>query len=110
MSGKLCVGLGFICLTGWSCAQELVQGHVFTPEKGKADLALRAEEYVDRKSWQEKAARIRNGILEGAELYPLPPKTPLNPVRHSPKQQDGYMPTNASEPNRMPDWPVSAGK
>ncbi len=54
MSGKLCLGLGLMCLTGWSCAQELMQGHVFTPEKGKADLALRAEEYVDRKSWEER--------------------------------------------------------
>ncbi len=76
--------------------QELRQGRVFTPEEGKADLAARAKEYEDRESWKSKAKRIRQGILEGAGLWPLPAKGALNPIRHSPQNQDGYQVENVA--------------
>ena len=90
------IGLGLLGLSGWSGAQELRQGHVFKPEEGKADLALRAKEYDSREAWEEKAAKIRRGILEGAELWPLPVKTALNPIRHSAKKMDGYQVENVA--------------
>lgn len=85
------------CLKG----QELRQGHVFTPEQGAADLAKRAAEYQDRKSWEAKAAAIRKGILEGAKLSPLPEKTPLTPIRRSRQVMDGYSVENVA----IAAWP-----
>lgn len=84
-------------LLSWSVfGQELRQGHVFTPEEGKADLAERAKEYQDQDSWQKKASLIRQGILAGADLSPLPAKTPLNAIRHSPKKRNGYQVENVA--------------
>ena len=75
---------------------ELRQGRVFTPEEGKEDLAKRSAEYSNREEWEEKAAKIRRGILEGAELWPLPEKSDLSPVRHSAKKMNGYLVENVA--------------
>lgn len=96
MNWKATIGMCLVSLLGWSSAQDLRQGHVFTPEEGKADLATRAKAYGDREAWEEKATRIRRGILEGAELWPLPCKGALNPIRHSPKRMDGYQVENVA--------------
>lgn len=90
------IGLGLLGLSGWSGAQELRQGSVFTPEEGKADLPLRAKDYDSQETWEEKAAKIRRGILEGAQLWPLPEKSALNPIRHSAKKRDGYQVENVA--------------
>ena len=90
MDWRKMVCLCFLILPVRVSAEELRQGHVFKPEEGMANLAARAKEYGDRKAWEEKAEKIRRGILEGAELWPLPGKTALNPMRHSAKRMDGY--------------------
>ncbi len=88
-----------VCVVVFSAglaAQELRQGRVFTPEEGAADLAERAREYADREVWEAKSAKIRRGILEGAELWPLPEKSPLKPIRHSRREEDGYTVENVA--------------
>lgn len=77
-------------------APELRQGQFREPEEAKADLAALAGNYPDRTSWTRRAGLIRQGILEGAGLVPLPEKTPLNPVRHSKRELGGYTVENVS--------------
>ena len=58
--------------------------------KGESDLHKLAELAPDRASWEKRREIIKHGILEGANLLPLPKKTPLNPVRHSLRKYSGY--------------------
>ncbi len=44
--------------------------------------------------WKVRATAIRQGILKGAGLVPLPKKTPLNVVIHSRREINGYMVEN----------------
>ncbi|MFI5379477.1 MAG: hypothetical protein ACHRHE_09285 [Tepidisphaerales bacterium] len=43
-----------------------------------------------RQAWEQRAGQVRTQLLVAAGLWPLPEKTPLNPVIHSPIQRDGY--------------------
>lgn len=47
-------------------------------------------------AWERKAERIRAGILTGAKLQTLPPRTALNPIRHSRREGDGYTVENVA--------------
>lgn len=87
-----------ICLSDSSFAQPkddkkqsmLCQGNYQTEEQAKEQLKKFASLYSDRKGWEVRAKRIRQGILEGAELSPLPKKHSLNSVIHSKRIYDGY--------------------
>ena len=59
-------------------------------EEAARDLAAFAATYHDRATWETRAASLRRHILEGAELDPLPRRTPLRPVLHSRHELDGY--------------------
>lgn len=41
-------------------------------------------------AWERRAAELRRRILVSNGLWPMPPKTPLNPVIHSPVERDGF--------------------
>jgi dienelactone hydrolase len=57
--------------------------------KAKLDeLALRYN--TSTSAWEARVDEVRRGILEGADLDPLPIRTPLNPVIHSRKVKNGY--------------------
>jgi len=68
----------------------LCQGNYLTEEAAKEQLARFAKSYSNLAEWKYRAKGIREGILRGAELYPLPKKCPLNPIIHSKRQYDGY--------------------
>jgi dienelactone hydrolase len=61
-------------------------------EEAEADSIHRAwlGEIKTPKHWEKRAQTIRKGILAGAELNQLPDRTPLNPIRHSRREMDGY--------------------
>ncbi len=59
-------------------------------EKGESNLGLLSLTYHDLDGWEARAATIRTGILSGANLDPLPTKTPLNPVTHSQRVHGNY--------------------
>lgn len=40
--------------------------------------------------WRGRRARLREEFLRGAQLWPLPARTPLDPIRHSLRRHDGY--------------------
>jgi dienelactone hydrolase len=43
-----------------------------------------------KEKWEARKAIIREGILATAGLWPLPAKTPLNPVAHGRREYKGY--------------------
>jgi hypothetical protein len=87
----------FIFMVATSFAQEeqaiqsqLRQGNFLTEEQAREELAAFAQSYSNLEEWQARAARIREGILRGAELLPLPEKCPLNPIIRSKRNYKGY--------------------
>jgi dienelactone hydrolase len=65
-------------------------------QKGESDLAKLAKTYDTREQWLARAQTVREGILRGAELWPLPKKTSLNPRVHSLRAYDGYTVENVA--------------
>ena len=68
----------------------------FTEAEGKAALEKFAATYTNRKGWEKRADRIRQGIREGANLEGLPTNTPLKPIIHSKRTYDGYTVENVA--------------
>ncbi len=62
------------------------------PETRAGAGALAAlERYTsDRATWEQRAAVVRQGILDGTGLTKLPPRTPLLPDSHSRRDRGGY--------------------
>ncbi|MEK7953237.1 alpha/beta hydrolase family protein [Luteolibacter soli] len=69
---------------------ELRQGRFHTPEQAKAEMDARWQDYGTHDGWTKRAAEIRQGILEGAGLWPLPERKPPAVIRHSEQKQAGY--------------------
>jgi dienelactone hydrolase len=82
----------------WAAVEEpqLCVGNYQTEEQGKEQLAQFAGTYATRSEWQQRAQRIREGILRGAELSPLPKKSPLNPIVRDRRKYDGYSVENVA--------------
>ncbi len=74
----------------------LCQGAYFTEAEGKAALEKFAATYHDKKSWETRADRIRQGIIDGAGLARLPQNTPLKPIITSKRTYNGYTVENVA--------------
>jgi hypothetical protein len=74
----------------------LCQGAYYTEAQGREKLAEYAQTYSDRAGWEKRAQRIREGILRGAGLDPLPERTPLLPILRREERRKGYSITNAA--------------
>lgn len=68
---------------------DLCQGAYFTEEQGARFLHNLLFQYHDRATWERRAALIREGILQGAELEHMPHQ-PLTIIRTGFHQQQGY--------------------
>jgi hypothetical protein len=77
-------------------APRLCQGDYQTPEAARAQLARFAQSYSDLGGWKRRAAAIREGILRGAGLSPLPAKGALNPVLRDRREYCGYSVENVA--------------
>jgi dienelactone hydrolase len=74
----------------------LCRGQYFTEAQGKQVLNNFAKNYFNRSTWEKKASRIRQGIIEGAGLDLVPKGTPLKPIIHSKRAYDGYTVENVA--------------
>ena len=74
----------------------LRQGKFLTEEQAVEELKAFRQTYSDLSGWNARAETIRNGILRGAELFPAPRKSPLNPIIHSKRTYDGYTVENVA--------------
>jgi len=74
----------------------LCQAAYYTEAEGRKKLAEFARTYAGRASWEKRAANIREGILRGADLDPLPERTPLKPILRTEAPRSGYSITNVA--------------
>jgi hypothetical protein len=74
----------------------LCQGNYQSEQAAKEQLAKFAATYSNLAEWKARAQRVREGILRGAELTPLPKKCPLKRIIHSRRRYDGYTVQNAA--------------
>ena len=83
-------------LAEWGKKPQLCQGNYHSEEEAKAQLAKFARSYSNLAEWKERVKYVREGILRGMELLPLPKKCPLNPIIHSKRKFDGYTVENVA--------------
>ncbi len=69
---------------------ELCQGQYQTETQAVAQLERLSAHRQTRAQWEKRRARVRENILRGTELWPLPPRTPLHPILHSRREFPGY--------------------
>ncbi len=75
---------------------QLCQGNYQSEAAAKEQLAKFARSYSNIEQWKERAEQVREGILRGAELLPMPEKCPLKPIIHSRRKYDGYTVQNVA--------------
>lgn len=75
---------------------QLCQGNYHSEEAAKKQLAKFAKSYSNLTEWKERGKVVRDGILRGMELLPLPKKCALNPIIHSTRKYDGYTVENVA--------------
>lgn len=75
---------------------QLCQGHYHSEEAAREQLASFAASYSNLAEWQKRAKCIRQGILRGTELSPLPKRCPLNPIIHNKRTYRGYTVENVA--------------
>jgi hypothetical protein len=68
----------------------LCVGHYHSEQDAVKQLARMAATYSTLQQWEERANKVRNQILSGAKLDPLPKRTPLNSVIHKKRCYPGY--------------------
>ncbi len=83
-------------LAEWGKKPQLCQGHYHSEEAAKEQLDRFARSYSNLEQWKARAKRIREAILRGAELLPLPKKYALNPIIHSKREYDTYTVENVA--------------
>ncbi|MHC4068186.1 MAG: alpha/beta hydrolase family protein [Planctomycetota bacterium] len=74
----------------------LCQGNYQSQQDAKKQLDEFAKTYSNLDQWKARARSIRQGILRGAELYPLPNRSPLNPVSVNKRSYNGYSVQNVA--------------
>jgi len=97
----LVVSVSAVVLLAWAvwAAEEepqLCVGNYQTEEQAREQLARFVKTYSNASEWRQRAQQIREGILRGAELSPLPKKCPLNPIVHSKREYEGYSVENVA--------------
>ena len=88
--------LASLIITPQANAVELCQGNYQTEKQAIDQLAKFAATYSNCDQWQARADNIRQAILRGTDLDPLPAKTPLNPIIRNKRKFDVYSVANAA--------------
>jgi hypothetical protein len=83
-------------LSEWRKKPQLCQGNFHSEEAAKKQLDRFTKSYSNLVEWKERAKNVREGILRGVELSPLPKKGALNPIIHSKRKYDGYTVENVA--------------
>ncbi|GAB4001380.1 hypothetical protein GCM10028807_57550 [Spirosoma daeguense] len=75
---------------------DLCQGAFFTEKQGADSLNAFAKKHQDKASWETRAALIRQGLRDGMTLPDRPAFAPLEPIRHSVRELNGYTVENVA--------------
>jgi uncharacterized protein len=89
-----CLILTSACKTDQKTA--LHQGAFYTEEQGAAELKKLESLYSNSQEWEKRKALLKENILKGMNLFPLPRRTPLNAVISARRNHDGYSVENVS--------------
>jgi hypothetical protein len=68
----------------------LCRGNYHSEADAVEQLARMAATYSNQQEWLERAAKLKKQILVGANLDPLPPRTPLNAVVQKKREYEKY--------------------
>jgi len=68
----------------------LCQGHYQTEAEAVLQLKRMAATYSSLEEWKARSAKVRQQILTGARLDPLPERTPLNAIIRNTRSYAGY--------------------
>ncbi|NQV24262.1 MAG: acetylxylan esterase [Rhodopirellula sp.] len=68
----------------------LCQGNYQTEDEAVRQLERLAATWTNQEEWQVRAKQIRQQILVGAKLDPLPERTPLNAIIRNKRRFNGY--------------------
>lgn len=90
-----CVPL-FLCLILYSHISAQKGRTPLSEKEGKANLEKYAATYHDRTSWEKRASLIKENILNGLQLKPLPAKHDLKPIANGKKVMNGYTVENVA--------------
>ena len=74
----------------------LRQGAFYTEEQGAAELKKLESMYSNREQWETRKQLLKENILKGMNLSPLPSRTPLNPIISEKRIHDGYSVQNVA--------------
>jgi dienelactone hydrolase len=85
-----CIPLLAGLLPAAETAPSLRVGYAQTPQEAKAELATIREAVPNLDAWEKRKATIRQGILTGLRLDPMPEKTPLKVKYFDERKHDGY--------------------
>jgi dienelactone hydrolase len=84
--------LFFLCFAVSLSAQEKLRvGHAQTQPEAQQELRDFRASFDSVASWEARRERIRAGIIAGAQLDPLPARTPLNPRFYDRREYAGYV-------------------
>lgn len=87
-----------LCFSLASRAQEdmLCVGRYWTEDEANLMMKKFASEWDDLASWEARAKKIRQGILDGMQWDKMAKfeNAPLNPIVHSTREMDGYIVEN----------------
>lgn len=75
---------------------ELCQGNYHSEAAARHQLAEFSRSCSTLDEWKTRARGIREGILRGAELLPMPEKCLLKPIIHSKREYAGYTVENVA--------------
>ena len=94
------IGLGFVCGSALAETVELCQGEYQTVAEAVQQLERLRAHSKTLDQWKTRRDKIRENILRGTNLWPLPERTALNPILHSRRTYDGYSVENVAIESR----------
>ncbi|MBK8882933.1 MAG: acetylxylan esterase [Bacteroidales bacterium] len=99
MKTRILIIVGSIVLLA-ACKNEqkpvLRQGAFYTEEQGAAELKKLESMYSTSEQWEPRKKMLKERILKGMNLSPLPTRTPLNAITGTKRIHDGYTVENVS--------------
>ena len=94
---EIVIKLLLFCIGIQGHAQEgmLCQGHFWTEDEANLMMKRFGEQWHDLESWEQRADRIRKGIIKGMKLDQMPViKGNFNPIIKNTRKFDGYVVEN----------------
>jgi dienelactone hydrolase len=97
---SITIALLVVSTSIYSQENNLCQGNYYEEEEAANILKATQQEITTKKEWEARTEIIRKGILNGAELNPMPEKTPLNAIRKDKRNYGAYTVENVAFESR----------